>query len=169
MRNAVRQANRVVYHCNADYDTTMASTLASVILYKRRLYLANVGDNRIYHYNEKTGLQQINTGSKNTRIARTTVETLDQPLQAPAQDQAIVDHYLGELYQVAVELFKRNVEVDDLILLCTNGIWHTLNDEQIKNILALGGDTQALAYTLVEAANTAGATGNLSAIVVRVQ
>jgi serine/threonine protein phosphatase PrpC len=44
-----------------------------------------------------------------------------------------------------------------------------LDDEHIQKILALGGDTQLLAYTLVEAANTAGGTGNISAIVVRVQ
>jgi serine/threonine protein kinase len=169
MRNAVRQANRVIYHCSADYDITMASTLATILLYKRHLYLANVGDNRAYYYNEKTGLQQINTGSKNTRISRTPAGAQDQPPQPPVQDQATINHYLGEQYQVAIELFKHDVEVDDLILLCTSGIWRILNNEQIQNILALGGDTQRLAYTLVEAANTAGGIGNISAIVVRVQ
>ena len=85
------------------------------------------------------------------------------------EDQDTINHYLGEQYQIAIELFKRDVEVDDLILLCTDGLWHMLSDEQIQKILALGGDTQMLAHTLVEAANTAGGTGNISAIVVRVQ
>lgn len=150
MRDAVRQANQVIYHCNADFDTTMASTLASVILHKRHLYLANVGDSRVYCYNEKTGLQQIGNAGSTT-------------------NQASSNHYLGQQYQVAIELFNRNVEIDDLVLLCTDGLWHMLDNEQIQKILALGGDTQMLAHTLVEAANTTGGTGNISAIVVRVQ
>jgi serine/threonine protein kinase len=147
--NAVRQANQVIYHCNADFDTTMASTLASVILHKRYLYVACVGHSRVYCYNGKMGLQQIGG--------------------AVTQDQAINNHYLGERHQVAVELCKREIDVDDLILLCTDELWRMLNNEQIQKILALGGDTQMLAYTLVEAANTASGADNSSAIVVRVQ
>ncbi len=161
MRNAVRQANQVIYHCNADYDTTMATTLASIVLYKRHLYLANVGDSRVYCYNEKIGLQQIRTVGIGQGQA--------SPLQATTQGPATINHLLGQQYQIAIELSKREVEVDDLILLCTNGLWHMLDDEHIQKILALGGDTQMLAYTLVEAANTAGGRGNISTIVVRVQ
>src|SRR5579864_4691627 len=32
---AVQQANLVIYHCNADYETNMASTLTVVLMYKR--------------------------------------------------------------------------------------------------------------------------------------
>jgi protein phosphatase len=85
------------------------------------------------------------------------------------QDPVITSNYLGQQYQVAIDFVKRDVEVDDLILLCTDGLWNMLNKEQMQNVLALGGDTQKLAHTLVEAANTAGGTGNISAIVVRVQ
>ena len=47
IRDAVQQANRVIYHCNADYDTAMSSTLTTALVYKRRLYTASVGDSRI--------------------------------------------------------------------------------------------------------------------------
>jgi serine/threonine protein phosphatase PrpC len=49
VKDAVRQANQVIYHCNADYDTQMASTLTTALIYKRRLYVANIGDSRAYH------------------------------------------------------------------------------------------------------------------------
>jgi serine/threonine protein phosphatase PrpC len=180
LRNAVRQANQVIYHCNADYDTTMASTLASIILYKRRLYLANVGNSRAYCYNEKMGLQQIGNSSNNRHRAQTPVEasteasvtpatSVQEQISNPLAGEDTINHYLGQQYQVAIELFKRDVEVDDLILLCTDGLWHILDDEHIQKILASGGDIQRLAHTLVEAANSAGGTDNISAIVVRVQ
>ena len=164
MRDAVRQANQVIYHCNADFDTMMATTLASIILYKRHLYYAQVGDSRAYCYNEKTGLQQISQ----QRPVETRSSSDLSPLTT-TQDLDTTNHFLGQQYRVAIELFKRDVEIDDLILLCTNGLWHMLDNEHIQKILALGGDTQRLARTLVEAANAAGSTGNISAIVVRVQ
>jgi serine/threonine protein kinase/serine/threonine protein phosphatase PrpC len=192
MRSALRQANRVIYHCNADYDTTMASTLASIILYKRHLYLANVGDSRTYHYNNKTGLQRIITANNSTQIpvAATIGANLTSAIQGKEESrhpltkagqeesakqisatpvQALRNDFLGQQYQVSIDLFKRNVEIDDLILLCTQALWQTLNNEQIQKILASGGDTQQLAHTLAEAANTVGGTGNISAIVVRIQ
>ena len=165
LRDAIRQANQVIYHCNADYDTMMATTLAIIVLYKRHLYYANVGDSRVYCYNEKTGLQYAGAGQHHAGAGP---QHMGAGL-APTQDQDASNHYLGQQYQVAIELCKRDVEVDDLILLCTNGLWYMLDDEHIQKILAPGGDTQKLAHTLVEAANTAGNTGNVSAIVVRVQ
>ena len=77
--------------------------------------------------------------------------------------------YLGRAYHLPIDLFQHEVEVDDLILLCTDGLWHMVRDEQIEDILAAGGDPQQLAHTLVNAANDTGGKGNISAIVAHVQ
>ena len=77
--------------------------------------------------------------------------------------------YLGQAYQITIDLFQQEVEPDDTILLCTDGLWHMVRDEHIQEILAMGDDTQKLAHILIEAANNAGGDGNVSAIVVRVQ
>ena len=59
--------------------------------------------------------------------------------------------------------------MNDLLLLCTNGLWHMLPEEHIKEILAQGGDPQKLARILVDEANLAGGEGNVSVIVVGIQ
>ncbi len=61
------------------------------------------------------------------------------------------------------------MEVNDLVLLCTDGLWYMMRDDRIKEILAQGGDPQKLARTLVDEANLAGGEGNVSAIVVGIQ
>ncbi len=68
-----------------------------------------------------------------------------------------------------VDLFQCTIEPGDHILLCTDGLWHMVRDESLQEILARGGDTQALARSLIDAANDAGGQGNVSDIVVRVQ
>jgi serine/threonine protein phosphatase PrpC len=148
LRDAVRQANQVIYHCNADYDTTMASTLTVGVMYKRRCFIANVGDSRAYHY----------------RASRGTLQRI-----TPDSTQAQQYRYLGQTATIAVDLFQVNVEPDDLILLCTDGLWHMVRDERLKELLTLGGDPQRLTGILVEEANRAGGEGNVSTIIVRVQ
>ncbi len=164
MRDAVRQANQVVYHCNADYETTMASTLTAALLYKRRLYVADVGDSRAYLYNAQKGLHLI-TNDILVPLPSIPMHS-NKELQ---QDKTSANSYLGPEYHVTIDLFQQDVEIDDLVLLCTNGLWHQLRDERIQEILALGGDPQKLAHILIEEANEAGNTGNMSAIIACVQ
>jgi serine/threonine protein phosphatase PrpC len=61
--------------------------------------------------------------------------------------------------------------MDDLILLCTDGLWHMLPDERLRELLvkSRGTDPQSMAHSLVDTANLAGGDGNISAIVIRVQ
>lgn len=168
MYSAVRQANRVIYHCNADYDTEMASTLTVALLHKHHLYVASVGDSRAYYYNKKRGLQRVT--NDHTLAAKLVEADLLQPEEvyaSPKRNQLY--RYLGQNYQVPVDLFQSAVEPDDLVLVCTDGLWHMLRDEHIADLLAEGGDPQRLAHLLVDTANDAGGDGNVSAIVARVQ
>ncbi len=168
MKDAVRQANQVIYHRNADYDTTMASTLTTTLLYQHHLFVASVGDSRAYYYNKNKGLQCLTTD--HTLAANLVAANLllpDDVYKSPKRNQHY--RYLGQHYHVAVDLFQCAVEVEDSILLCTDGLWHMLRNERIEHILTQGGDPQKLAQTLVHEANEAGGDGNISAIVIHVK
>jgi serine/threonine protein kinase len=169
LRDAIRQANQVIYHCNADYDTEMASTLTVGMMYKRRCYIANVGDSRAYHYSANKGTLQRMTHDHTLAENLVAADLLkpDEVYQSPKRNQHY--RYLGQAYTIAVDLFQQEVEPNDLILLCTDGLWHMVRDERLKELLALGGDPQRLTNILIEEANQAGGEGNVSVIVVRVQ
>jgi serine/threonine protein phosphatase PrpC len=158
----------VIYHCNADYDIQMASTLTVALLYKRHLYVASVGDSRAYSYNATKGLQRIT--ADHTLAAHLVEAELLQPAEIYTSAKRH-QHYrsLGQTYQVRVDVFEHEVEPNDLILLCTDGLWHMVHDEGLAELLSQGGDPQQLARTLVDAANDAGGEGNASAIVACVQ
>ncbi|MBO0780508.1 MAG: protein phosphatase 2C domain-containing protein, partial [Ktedonobacteraceae bacterium] len=160
LRDGARQANKVIYHCNADYEINMASTLTAALLYKHRLYVASVGDSRAYHYSNDRGLTCISN-----QVGGTSLPGGQQATSA----QVLEDRLLGVHYNVPVEVRQMAVQPGELILLCTDGLWHMVNDQRLEEMLAGGGDTQVMAHTLVEAANRAGGEGNISAIVVRVQ
>ncbi len=168
LRDGVRQANQVIYHCNADYDATMGSTLTTALMYRNHLYVASVGDSRAYHFRSGQGLRCL---TRDHTLAANLVEANllhpDELYDSAKRDQHY--RYLGHSYRVTVDLFQCEVEPGDYILLCTDGLWHMVRDEQQEAILARGGDPQTIARILVDAANHLGGQGNVSAIVIRVQ
>ncbi len=169
MGESIRRANKVIYHCNADYETSMGSTLTVGLVHKRHLYVTSVGDSRAYHYsNPSKELKCITTD--HTQAANLVQATLLEPSEvykSPKRKQLY--RYLGQDNRIQMDYFHLPVEVNDLVLLCTNGLWHMLRDERIKEILAQGGDPQKLARTLIDEANLAGGDGNVSAIVIGIQ
>jgi serine/threonine protein kinase len=166
--DATRQANQVIYHCNADYDATMASTLALALLYKRRLFVASIGDSRVYRY---TAQRELHCLTKDHTLAANLVEAnLLQPHEVAASPKRFqLYRYLGQNYALSIDLFQYELAPNDLILLCTNGLWHTITDTQIKAIIDQEEDPQKLAFMLVEAANNADGERDISAVAIRVQ
>jgi serine/threonine protein kinase/serine/threonine protein phosphatase PrpC len=160
--DAVQQANRVIYHCNADYDTSMASTLTVALLYKLRLYIACVGDSRIYHYRPGQKICCLTARNSGQVVPIQPDEVYNEGQRDPQR------RYLGDTYQVPIDLSQHDVKPNDLLLLCTDGLWCLLSDEQIEEVLKQYNDPQEAASNLIEKANSAGGIGNASAIVVRV-
>jgi eukaryotic-like serine/threonine-protein kinase len=169
MGEANRRANLVTYHCNADYETSMGSTLTVTLVYKRHLYVTSVGDSRAYHYSKSSKQLKCIT-TDHTLAANLVQANLLAPGEARTGSKGKrLYRYLGQDNRIQIDYFHCPVELNDLVLLCTNGLWQMLPDEHIKEILAPGGDPQKLARILVDEANLAGGDGNVSAIVVGIQ
>ena len=111
------------------------------------------------------GLRCLNNKQMHVITGRSS--KVDELAKNAQQDQHT--HYLGQAYHVPIETLEQEVAPDDLILLCTNGLWQIVKEERIKEILARGGDPQALAHQLIETANRAGGQRNVSVIIACVQ
>ncbi|MGH2482306.1 MAG: PP2C family protein-serine/threonine phosphatase, partial [Ktedonobacteraceae bacterium] len=69
-----------------------------------------------------------------------------------------------------VDWFILPVQVGDLLLLCSDGLWEMVRDPRITEILATYASAPALASnTLLRAALQAGGKDNVSLLVTRVQ
>ncbi|GAC1350530.1 MAG: hypothetical protein NVSMB27_33890 [Ktedonobacteraceae bacterium] len=170
LRESVQQANQVIYHCNADYETAMASTLTAAIVYQRRFYVASVGDSRAYHFNSNDGLRCLTTD--HTMAANLVEAGLFQPDEVSGSPKSKQHYrYLGQNSHIPVDLFQADVAMDDILLLCTDGLWRMLPDTRLEKLLTenRAADPQKLARLLVDAANLAGGDGNCSAIVIHVR
>jgi serine/threonine protein phosphatase PrpC len=168
MRESVRRAGQVIYHCNADYETAMASTLTMALVYKHRLHIVSIGDCRAYYYHAGDALRCLT--SDHTLAANLVQANLLKPDEIyDSSKNKQLYRFLGQSNQVQVDYFVQEVEANDQVLLCTNGLWHMLRDARLQEMLAREGDPQKLARTLVDEANLAGGEGNVSVILIRVQ
>jgi protein phosphatase len=130
----------------------MACTLSALVLRGSRFYLAHAGDCRIYRMNHD-GLTQL---------------TRDHVWDRPDMQQ-VVKRAIGLDQHLIMDYADGDMAVDDVFLICSDGVWNSLAHEEISAILLRNiDDPQTAADALVDAASRLDAQNNASAIVVRV-
>ena len=89
------------------------------------------------------------------------VVSAEEARQLPAAHQLY--RYLGGApAQAKPDITELELEPDDVLLLCSDGLWDMLPDVEIARLLLAHQDLTALAAALIEAANAAGGEDNIS-------
>ena len=78
----------------------------------------------------------------------------------------IITRAVGSDEIVDIDIFKNELSKDDVILLCTDGLYGLVNEEEIKEVL--NGDIENAATKLVDMANENGGKDNISVITVKI-
>ena len=170
IRCLIQEANLTVFNAAQSQPqyAGMGTTLVLCWFYDNGLYVAHVGDSRLYRLRDGR-LQQM------TRDHSLLQEQIDHGLIDPAEARSseirnLVTRALGVEPELAVELGHHEVQTGDLFLLCSDGLNDMLTDEQIEQILAKPVANMAeIADDLIEIANGMGGRDNVSVILVKVQ
>lgn len=129
----------------------LLTTLSALVLRGRRYTLAHVGDCRAYRWR----------GGTLTRLSE------DHVWQAPGM-QHVLTRALGLEHHLVVDFAEGELQPGDSLLLLSDGVWSTLGDQGIRQLLAEGDAPQATVQALVCAAHCAGSQDNASALLARV-
>lgn len=166
--DGVHWANQVIYQYGREHEADMGTTITAVLLLDELAYVINVGDSRTYIYRPDAGLTQITRDhSLVARLVETGAITPDAIYTHPERNK--VYRGLGDKTDVTVDWFILPVQVGDLLLLCSDGLWEMVRDPHITEILATFASAPVLASNaLLRAALQAGGKDNVSLLVVRV-
>lgn len=157
--------------------TTLVGLLAGLpddLEAEPRVWILNVGDSRCYrlrggHIEQRT--QDHSLVEEQIRMGRMTrAEAARSPLRN------VITRALGTQSSVTPDVLEEEVEPGDLFLLCSDGLTRELADEKIESILNAGlsssaeGEAQLeqVCAKLIQAANKAGGSDNITCLIVRV-
>jgi serine/threonine protein phosphatase PrpC len=168
LEDGVRQANLAICQLNSRYQTDMGSTVTSALIVGTTITIANVGDSRTYRYAEDDGLIKITRDHSNVaRLVESGQITADEAYIHPKRNE--IYRCLGESTELEVDIFTRPLKVGTSLLLCSDGLWEMVRDQDIAAILRTTlPDASWASKALIQAALDGGGKDNISVIVVHV-
>lgn len=142
----------------------MGTTLVAASCRGESLYVANVGDSRLYVVNG-SGIRQITRDHSwvEEMVSRGGIQRADARTHP---DKNIITRAVGVEDRVEVDFFTVQLEKGDEILMCTDGLTNMLEDEDIRMILDGARDIVEKAQKLVKAANENGGRDNISVVLI---
>jgi serine/threonine protein phosphatase PrpC len=167
LQRAMQTANMRVYE-TAERDPhlgRMQTTLDGLVVTDAGAYVAHVGDARVYHWRGGAVRQLTGDHSEVFELVRLRLVKREKLRTHPRR--SILTRTCGAQLILRPDFLRQPVQPDDRFLLCTDGLWATLEDDEIGSVLAQGSAAEACA-ALVARAIAAGADDNVSAQVVHV-
>jgi len=162
----VQSHDRIRSHAAANaHCAGMATALIVGVVQEDRLALAHVGDVRAYRYG-RMGLQRLT--EDHSVVAQLIREGLLTEAAAATHDlRHRIWQAVGSDRPLRPDIALHELLVDDLVLLCSDGLWDQVPDSLIAETLGRSSPVDELATTLVDHANLHGGTANITVIVYR--
>jgi protein phosphatase len=167
LESIIADANRRIWERSlADPATAGMGTTITVALVDApggRITFGHVGDSRAYRVRDGE-IEQVTTDhSLVAELVQSGVLTPEEAERHP--QRSAITRALGTEAAVEADIFTIEAEVDDLFLLCSDGLSDMLTDREMATaIAAAGGDPQVAAETLVKAANARGGEDNVTVV-----
>lgn len=167
LRSAILAANKNINRHAAEKPQYrgMASTLTALVILNERALIAQIGDTRAYlirdNVIQQLTIDQTVTGDLLAKGLITPEEVQNHPqrhvlLQALGGGGSPPEPVLSELALLP----------NDIFLLCSDGLYNLVNNEEIKSV-ALKTEPQLAAASLVNLANDRGGTDNITVIIIK--
>lgn len=144
----------------------MGTTMVVATIVKDTLYVANVGDSRLYLIGD-TIRQITRDHSLVEEMIRAGGITREEGRYHP--DKNVITRAIGVEERVAIDFFDVQMKKDDTLLLCTDGLSNMLTDKEIERIIKEESSLRMAGKRLVEAANRNGGSDNITALLVRLR
>lgn len=164
---AIDRANMAIFSA-AERDRTkrgMGSTLVAALFTDEAHFLAaNVGDSRMYLYHAaEERLEQVTLDhSLVEQLVRDGILTPEEARVHPQRN--IITRAMGVSRMVQADLFEREWQKGDVLLLCSDGLHGPVGDELLQEALAASVDLDETCEVLVQAALDIGGTDNITLI-----
>ena len=163
LQKAIQRANdRVRRKAKEDENMVgMGTTVVVSTCMDGILYVANVGDSRLYVVNEE--IKQI-TRDHSLVEEMIRMGGIDRASARNHPDKNIITRAVGAMDTVEVDFFEVELQKGDIVLMCSDGLTNMIEDEEIFTILKRENGLEHKAEELIKIANNNGGKDNIAVV-----
>ncbi|WP_161604391.1 PP2C family protein-serine/threonine phosphatase [Roseiconus nitratireducens] len=146
---------------------SMGTTVTMAYLLWPKIYVVHAGDSRCYQLRDGV-LRQLTTDHT---VAQQLLDSGGLNESDPSLQHwrhVLWNCVGGSRKQVSPEAIRADLRVGDQILLCSDGLTGMLDDRTIRSVLEEAGSPEVKVRQLIDLANEAGGTDNITAVICRV-
>jgi protein phosphatase len=164
LAEAIRSANEAV--CEKARSTPdlegMGTTVVAATVDDGCLYIANVGDSRLYLIDDERIEQITHDHSLVEEMVRAGELRREDARLHP--DKNVITRAVGVKSSVAIDFFDVALNRGDRFLICSDGLTNMVPEDMIFRIVKEKGSLEEAARELVDEANRSGGSDNISVI-----
>ena len=165
-----QEANVQIYQTGRAHSpggTSMATTLVACAFRYDRVVVAHAGDSRCYLIRQ--GQTRLLTRDHTVAQEQARIGLLTAQEASESSTRHVLSRSLGTDLFVSVETSDIHVYPGDVLLLCCDGMYHSVEPSEMAAVAGHGGDLNAAAQRLVDLANDRDGSDNISVQLIRVR
>ncbi len=164
---AVEYANKIVYSRAKKIPEygDMGTTCDICFVDFDMLYVAHVGDSRVYLYRDGCLTQITTDHTLMEELLKKGSITKEEIENHPGKH--MITRAVGTEEEIEVDFYATGLQDGDVILMCSDGLTNILSDNAIKKVLLPGGDINAVANQFIRKANEGGGVDNTTVIILK--
>lgn len=141
----------------------MGTTFVVAVLLPDKMYVANIGDSRLYVMGEE---------AKQITLDHSLVEELIRTGQLDRRkvrfhpEKNIITRALGTSNEAIPDFFEIHLNENEKVLLCSDGLTNMVEDDEIRDIVMQKAFVDKICDRLIERANYYGGKDNIGVVVV---
>ena len=164
VRQAAIYANKVVFDKSKEVQELegMGTTLDICLIYNNKAYIGHIGDSRIYRIRKGVMRKLTKDHSYVQKLVEDGTITREEANVHPKKNMLI--KALGCTPFVEPDIRARNIEKNDILIMCSDGLTNMVTEEKIFSIIQ--DNPQNAADILIEEARNAGGYDNITVVII---
>jgi len=165
MKQAIQNANLNVYQKARELGVgRMGTTLTAGLLKGNKFHIAHVGDSRAYLIRGKTTTCLTKDHTRVGELVRMKVLSPDK-VRTHSQ-RSVLSKCLGLDLFVQPDVFEVQVQDDDIIIFCSDGVWSVIDDDEFGMLASQEVSAEQLSQAIIDLALKRGSDDNVSAVTI---
>ena len=166
MKTGIAKVNDMLLQMSNEHSELkgMGTTFVAAVMIDDKMYVANIGDSRLYVIGQEDTRQITLDHSLVEELIRT--GQLDRRKVRFHPEKNIITRALGTGKEAVPDFFEVELQPGEKVLLCSDGLTNMVEDDEIGSIVMRQQFVDRICEQLIDRANYCGGKDNIGVVVI---